>query len=130
MIRALHGKLINCIFDVDLKAEQEAGAIYSNYGYVCNLYVTGNHSSGGVASPVSTNHNSTEYHNVFHYRTQNSTAVSSPHGTQSRDLLLIAEAFNDETHPQYETASDAIGFREVLQVEVVDGQLVFIPPEE
>ena len=130
VVRALHGKLINCIFDVDLKAEQEAGAIYSNYGYVYNLYVTGTHSSGGAASPVATNHNSTDYHNVFHYRIQNSAAVSSPHGIQSRDLPSIVEVFNDKTHPQYETASDAIGFREVLQVEVVDRQLVFKIPEE
>lgn len=109
VVRALHGKLINCIFDVDLDAEQEAGAIYSNYGYVYNLYLIGEHSSDSDASVVSVNHNSTRYYNVFCNRTQNNRIVSSPYGTLSEDIESVVAAFNDRNGKEYEVALGYLG---------------------
>ncbi len=126
VVRALYGQLINCTFDVDLDAEQEAGAIYSNYGYVYNLYVTGTHSAGAVASPVAVNHNSTKYHNVYHYRTQNGAAVSSPYGTQSNDLTAVAASLNSRSDSEYAAALAYLGGYDMCEMTVSGGQLGFV----
>ncbi len=126
VVRALYGQLINCVFDVDLDAEQEAGAIYSNYGYVYNLYVSGTHSAGAAASPVSANHNSTKYHNVYYYRTQNGAAVSSPYGTQSNNLPAVAASLNSHSDGEYATAIAYLGGYDMCEIVVRDGQLEFV----
>ncbi len=125
VVRALYGELINCVFDVALNAEQEGGAIYSNYGYVYNLYTTGTHSSSAVASAVATNHNSTQYTNVFYCRYQNSSLVASPHGTQSEDLNAIAESFNVREGSEYEKACEYLDGYDMLEVVAADGKLAF-----
>lgn len=125
VVRALYGELINCVFDVGLNAEQEAGAIYSNYGYVYNLYVTGTHSSSATASAVATNHNSTQYHNVFYNRYQNSSLVESAYGTQSDDLYGICEIFNCREGGEYEKAYGCLDGYDMREVTVEDGELVF-----
>ncbi|MBQ4617024.1 MAG: metallophosphoesterase [Clostridia bacterium] len=126
VVRALYGQLINCVFEVDLDAEQEGGAIYSNYSYVYNLYVAGTHSSGAAASPVAVNHNSTDYHNVYHYRTQNGAAVSSPYGTQSNDLTAVAASLNSHNDGQYATALSYLGGYAMCELTVKNGQLDFV----
>ncbi len=126
VVRALYGQLINCTFDVDLDAEQEAGAIYSNYGYVYNLYATGTHTAGAAASPVAVNHNSTNYHKVYYYRTQNGAAVSSPYGTQSNDLTAVAASLNSHTDSEYANALACLGGYEMCRMTVNGGQLGFV----
>ncbi|MBQ9413730.1 MAG: metallophosphoesterase [Clostridia bacterium] len=125
VVRALYGQLINCVFEVDLHAEQEAGAIYSNYGYVYNLYAAGTHTAGAAASPVAVNHNSTKYHNVYYYRTQNGAPVSSPYGTQSNDLTAVAASLNSHEGSEYASALGALGGYDMCEITVKNGQLIF-----
>lgn len=124
VVRALHGKLINCIFDVNLIAEQEAGLIYSNYGYVYNAYSIGTNTSDHNDS-VAIGHSSTKYHNVFHYRMKNNTVLTSKYGTKSNDSQSIANAFNNKETSEYSIALGYLSGYEMIEVEVIDGKLVF-----
>ena len=125
MVRALHGQLINCIIDVNLIADQVGGIIYSNYGYVYNVYTTGKLNSSKV-DPISIGHSSTKYYNVFHYRVNGANkVVSSSYGTQSNDLSLIANTFNDKSNSQYSNVITYLKGVSLLEVEVIDNKLVF-----
>ena len=124
VVRALHGQLINCIFNVNLKAEQEAGMIYSNYGYVYNVYSTGTHNST-TASPIASGNSSTKYYNVFHYRTRKGNVISGDYGTQCNDLSLIMEAFNSRQGSQFNTANSYLNGVEMVEVIEKDGKLMF-----
>ena len=124
VVRALYGKLINCIFDVNLTAEQEAGLIYSNYGYVYNAYSIGTHTSSHN-DPISINHNSTKYHNVFYFRTLANKETSSSYGNKSSDLQAIVDAFNNKTHSEYDNAISYLNGYEMVEVVVTDEGLVF-----
>lgn len=125
VVRALHGQLINCIIDVNLIADQVGGIIYSNYGYLYNVYTTGKLNASKI-DPISIGHSSTKYHNVFHYRVNSANkVVSSSYGTQSNDLSLIASTFNDTTNSQYNNAINYLNGVKMLEVEVIDGKLVF-----
>lgn len=129
VVRALHGKLINCVFCVSLDAEQEAGAIYSNYGYVYNLYTAGTHSSAGKASAVAVNHSSTEYYNVFHNRYQNSLPVESPYGTSGADFLAVITSFNTREGSEYEKAYGYLEGYGMCVLTEENGELAFAREE-
>ena len=124
VVRALHGQLINCIFEVNLQAEQEGGMIYSNYGYVYNVYSTGTHTSSSN-NAVSVGNSSTKYHNVFYYRTLNGVEVTSSYGSKCNDVNEVAKAFNNKDHQEYNNAISYLDGVELLEVEVIDGKLVF-----
>lgn len=124
VVRALHGQLINCIFEVNLQAEQEGGMIYSNYGYAYNVYSTGTHTSSSN-NAVSVGNSSTKYHNVFYYRTLNGVEVTSSYGSKCSDVNEVAKAFNNKDHQEYNNAISYLDGVELLEVEVIDGKLVF-----
>lgn len=126
VIRALYGKLINCIFDVNLDGEQEAGAIYSNYGYVYNLYTSGTHKTTYKLDPVAVNHNSTKYYNVFYYRTNSlGQLITGKYGTNSNNLNEIVLAFTNSKHSEYNNALKYLNGYEMIEVIVNEGNLTF-----
>ena len=127
VVRALYGKLINCIFDVNLDGEQEAGAIYSNYGYVYNLYTTGTHKTTYKLDPIAVNHNSTKYHNVFYYRTNASgQLITGNYGTKSNDLNEIVLAFTNSKYSEYNNALKYLNGYEMIEVINDNGKLEFL----
>lgn len=98
-IRALYGNVINCIFDLELVADQVAGIVYSNYGYIYNVYTTGK-LSGNSVSPITIGNKNTAYHNIYY----NYSNVSCEYGTSSKDLNTIVTNLNNKYHQEHQTA--------------------------
>ena len=128
-VRTLYGSVINCIFDVDVYANNIAnGIIYSNYSFVYNVYTKGTLSATN-AYPVASNDTSTQYHNVFYDRTNASgESLSDEHGSKATSLNAVVSAFNSKTHAQYQTALSKLSGVELKEVTVKNGVLVFESP--
>ncbi|MBE6711886.1 MAG: metallophosphoesterase [Ruminococcaceae bacterium] len=114
-VRTLYGNLINCIFDLDLSAKYANGILYSNYGKVYNVFASGT-LSGSKPRAVCNNDSSTDYHNVFHYFTVDSSPIADDYGTQSRDLLTVATAFNERKSAAFTKAESTLGGMKMLCV--------------
>lgn len=127
-IRTLYGSIVNCIFDLDLTAENANGVLYSNYNLVYNVYTKGV-LSGTSLNPVASNDTSVNYGNVFHCYTSDSSEIKDDHGTRTDDVSVIAEAFNDRSGNAYTKALNELGGFEMLDVAAEDGELVFVRSE-
>ena len=125
-VRTLYGSIINCVFDVDVFSNQIAnGIIYSNYGYVYNVYSFGS-MTGTDIYPVASNDTSKNYFNVYYSRTAgNGTELSDEYGTKSSDLTAIAAAFNNKSASGYTDALSKLGGFEIREVSVINNCLVF-----
>ncbi|MBO4453375.1 MAG: metallophosphoesterase, partial [Clostridia bacterium] len=112
-VRTLYGSVVNCIFDLDLKADITNGVCYSNYNLVTNVYTSGTN-TGTNRYAVSTNSTSTNYVNVFHYRTTaEGAAVTDARGTRSNDTAAIAAAFDSLGGNALQSALAATGGTEL-----------------
>ena len=131
-VRTLYGSVINCIFDVDLASSDKAnGILYSNYGFVYNVYTKGVLNGTNTNDPVASNDTSVNYTNVYHYRTNTSgTPISDEYGTQSNNLSVVSGAFNNTSISAYKTAESKLGGFKILPVSVKNGNLVFDRVEE
>ena len=120
-VRALYGKIINCVFDTYLTAQQTAGIVYSHYGYVYNVYVTGSMNYQTHCSSISVNDNSTDYHNIYY--NYSNTTIKSQYGTSSSDLEDIASKLNDRTHEQYNVISQLLNGIQLCDFIIIDGSI-------
>ncbi len=102
-VRTLYGAVVNCIFELDLKAERTHGGYYSHYGTTYNLYTVGS-LTGGNPFAVTGNSSSTKYTNVYQFRTANGAAVNDSKSIRSDDANAIAAAFNARSGSAYEAA--------------------------
>ncbi len=105
-IRTSRGYILNCIFDVYLKAESVHGIVYSNYTYLFNVYTTGS-MNGTNMHPVANHDDSSAYYGrVYHYYADASgNLVADDYGTQTNDLSDVAKAFNIRDDADYTSAS-------------------------
>ena len=123
-VRALYGQIINCIFDLNLTASQTAGIVYSNYGYVYNVYTSGI-LTGDPYDALSVNHNANKYYNVYYSNTYNSSAVTSTYGTYSKDLNAVKDVFNNKSNANYTEALNYLNGVEMIEVVVSNNKLNF-----
>lgn len=121
-IRALYGKLINCLIDIDLTAEQTAGIIYSNYGYVYNVYATGNMKAGQM-NAIASGNTSTKYHKVYY--NFNNGAVTSSYGEYSNNLQYIVSMLNDKSHSEYQNAQSYLSGYDMKQFDLIEEKICF-----
>ena len=56
---------------------------------------------------------------------KNNTVLTSKYGTKSNDLQSIANAFNNKETSEYAIALGYLSGYEMIEVEVIDGKLVF-----
>lgn len=126
-VRTLYGSIINCIFDVDLYSNDRVnGLLYSNYGYVYNVYTTGVLKGTNYNDPISANDTSVNYYNVYHCRKNTSgTLISDTYGTQSSNISVIAQQFNNTSAAQYATALAKLGGFTMISVRESNSKLVF-----
>ncbi len=126
-VRTLYGSIINCIFDMDLYSNDRAnGLLYSNYGYVYNVYTIGVLKGKNYNDPVSANDTSTTYHNVYHYRKNTSGGlIADAYGMQSSNIAGIVSAFNNTSAAQYATALAKLGGFSIVSVRESNSMLAF-----
>ncbi len=124
-VRTLYGSIVNCIFELDLSADNANGILYSNYNLVYNVYTRGT-LLGSSVNPVASNDTSVNYVNVFHSYTANGNAVNDDHGTRTDDCGVIASAFNNRSGAAYDNALAKLGGMTLLDVTAENGSLVFV----
>ena len=123
-VRTLYGSVVNCIFELDLRANIANGILYSNYGKVYNVYSKCNLSGSGK-NPVSCNDTSVDYTNVYHFSTSGGSIVNDEHGVRSDDVAKIASDFNDTANAKRGSALEKLGGFELINVKVNGESLVF-----
>ncbi len=124
-VRTLYGSIVNCIFELDLSADNANGILYSNYNLVYNVYTRGT-LLGSSVNPVASNDTSTNYVNVFYSYTSNGSAVNDDHGSYADDIGNVVSAFNNRTGTAYNNALAELGGMPMLDVAVENGSLVFV----
>ena len=124
-VRTLYGSIVNCIFELDLSADNANGILYSNYNLVYNVYTCGT-LLGSSVNPVASNDTSTNYVNVFYSYTSNGSAVNDDHGSYADDIGNVVSAFNNRTGTAYNNALAELGGMPMLDVAVENGSLVFV----
>ena len=124
-VRTLYGSIVNCIFELDLSADNANGILYSNYNLVYNVYTCGT-LLGSSVNPVASNDTSTNYVNVFYSYTSNGSAVNDDHGSYADDIGNVVSAFNNRTGTEYNNALAELGGMPMLDVAVENGSLVFV----
>ena len=124
-VRTLYGSIVNCIFELDLSADNANGILYSNYNLVYNVYTRGT-LLGSSVNPVASNDTSANYVNVFYSYTSNGSAVNDDHGSYADDIGNVVSAFNNRTGTAYNNALAELGGMPMLDVAVENGSLVFV----
>lgn len=108
-IRTSRGSIINCFFDLTLSAAKAHGLVYSNYGYVYNVYTRGT-LIGEEPHAVAVSDSSTDYVNLFHFYTlEDGTAVADSEGVRTDDAETVLQAFNDRDSARYQRARGIAG---------------------
>ena len=108
-VRANRGKIINCVFDCYLQAENASGMVYSNYSYVYNVYATGYMQGTNNYAVAMNNDSAATVKNVYHYFNNSGGAVTNGAiGTRSNDYTQIANVFNLRSGSDYNTAASYI----------------------
>lgn len=117
-IRSLRegASLINCYFDLQLSANRVNGVVYSNYGYMYNVYSTGTQTAIGNKYPVA-NSSGEGVNNVFHYCLDSSAnVIDGTVGVQTSNIDEVIAAFGDRTSEAYKTAKSKLGSLELCNV--------------
>ncbi len=114
-VRTLYGAVVNCIFELDLKAERTNGGYYSHYGTTYNLYTVGS-LTGGHPFAVTGNASSKNFANVYQFRTANGAAVDDPESVRSDDADAIVAAFNARSGSAYEAALALLDGEQLIPV--------------
>lgn len=108
-IRTNYGAIINCIFDVNVKAKIANGICYSNYGYVYNIFTQGQ-MIGTNLNPIASNDTSTSYYNVFYNRVDEfDNPIVDEYGYPISDLNGVVYEMNDRASQYYVDSKAYLG---------------------
>ncbi len=122
-IRANRGRIINCIFDCYLQADNVNGMVYSNYSYVYNVFTTG-YMQGTNYFPVAMNNDAAAtVKNVYHYYKNANGVLTGSIGVGSNDYTVIANAFNLRSGSDYTTAANNLSPTVMSKAGVIAGKL-------
>ena len=117
-IRSLRqgASIINCYFDLEMSANRVHGVVYSNYGYMYNVYSTGSQTAVGNKYAV-TDGSGEGASNVFHYcLDESANPVAGTIGVQTSDIATVISAFGDRSSADYQAAKSKLGSIELCDV--------------